>query len=288
VERIQRLLDGASFDTAGLDYRFAGVWHSCVIARGPAAARAVRDLARVLNRELLSASPNSNLVWAWLGGAHPIAGTEIEHALHSGPTEGASLVLSEPAWSFGGWRVAHRQAQAALRIALGVPPQRCTRWADVAFIEPWLRDPALAQSFTSLMLGALGEMRDGGAMARLTLRAYFDAGCQNEAAALQLGINRSTLARRLSRIERQLGYPPWYRQGELKTALLVEARLAATTSDAPASPVISAPDLPARARSGTTAREHPMESPMRQQPLDRNHTATIATRPPHGGRNLRE
>jgi DNA-binding PucR family transcriptional regulator len=75
-------------------------------------------------------------------------------------------------------------------------------------------------------------MRDGGAMARVTLRAYFDAGCQNGAAALQLGIDRSTLARRLSRIERQLGYPPSYRQGELQTALLVEARLAATTFDA--------------------------------------------------------
>ena len=226
TDRVQQLLSGASFLTSGLEYRFHGTWHSCAIVQGGATEPVVRELARVLKRDLLAVPRCSHLVWAWFGGRHPLEAGELEAAARLRVADDLEIALGEPGQGLNGWRVTHRQAQAAFRVALA-EPKLCTKWADVAFVSPWLRDSALAHSFVDLMLSSLNHLRDGGANARVTLRAYFQVGCQNEAAALQLGIDRSSFAKRLRKIEGRLGYPPATRRGELETALMLETLLKA-------------------------------------------------------------
>ena len=46
---------------------------------------------------------------------------------------GVSSAIGEPGKGLDGWRLTHRQAQAAMRIALR-RPQRLTRYADVALL----------------------------------------------------------------------------------------------------------------------------------------------------------
>jgi hypothetical protein len=231
-QRIQQLLSGASFVTSGLDYQFHGTWHSCAIAQGGAAERAVREMAGVLKRDLLAVPRGSHLVWAWFGGRRPLQAGDLEAAARVRVADDLEIALGEPAQGLDGWRVTHRQAQAAFRVALA-EPKLCTKWADVGFVSPWLRDPALAHSFVNLMLSPLSLLRDGGASARVTLRAYFQVGCQNEAAALKLGIDRSSFSKRLARIDERLGYPPATRRGELETALLLETLLKSAAFSAP-------------------------------------------------------
>ena len=58
---------------------------------------------------------------------------------------GVSLAVGEPARGLAGWRQTHRQAQAALLVALR-RPRRLTRYADVALLAAALKDEALGQS----------------------------------------------------------------------------------------------------------------------------------------------
>ena len=224
AERVQSLLLGASFDTSGIDYEVEKAWHLCVIALGTTAERSLRRLAAELGRELLVVPRSSELVWAWLGGSHRLAPTRVESAARGTWAADVQLALSEPAQGLEGWRLAHRQAQAALRVALRDPKPR-TRYADVALVEFLLRDESLALSFLDMHLAPLNALKDGGLSARETLSAYFNCGHQVAAAAGRLKVHRSTLRKRLVTIESRLGHPLPARQAELEVALRLETLL---------------------------------------------------------------
>lgn len=225
AERVQSLLVGAAFDTSDLDYDFEDAWHICVIALGAKAERSLSRLATELGRQLLAVPRTSELVWAWLGGPHRTAPAKVENAARGSWAADVQLALSEPARGFEGWRLAHRQAQAALRVALRDPQPR-TRYADVALVEFLLHDEALALSFLEIHLAPLDMFKDRGVSARETLRAYFKCGHQVSAAAGGLKVHRSTLRKRLIDIEARLGYPLSARQAELEVALRLETLLA--------------------------------------------------------------
>jgi hypothetical protein len=220
AQRVARLLSGASRDTSGLDYRFDDAWHLCVVAMGAGAQQAVEDLAARLDRQLLVVSRGDEVVVAWLGGPWPLNSGEVEAA--SPDTLGISFTLGEPGAGLEGWRLSHRQAHAAHRVAL-LAPVPLTRYADVALLAAWVLDHELAQSFIDIYLAPLSEGRDGGAHARDTLLAYFAAGHQIAAAAARLGVDRGTLRKRLTAIEERLGYALHTRQPELEIAMRLAA-----------------------------------------------------------------
>ena len=74
---------------------------------------------------------------------------------------------------YEGWRLTHREAQAALLVAQH-SPQPLTRYLDVALEAAALQDDALADSLIERYLLPLDDMRIGGQAARRTLRALFD------------------------------------------------------------------------------------------------------------------
>ncbi len=229
AEQVQRLLAGAPVDAAQLGYDFDAL-HLGVIAMGPRAKEAVRAIAAGLDREPLSVTRSEETVWAWFAGQRPLLDAELERVISAGAPEGVSLAIGESAPGIEGWRLTHRQAQAAMLVALR-RPERLTRYADVALLAAVLRDRELAQSLRDIHLAPLDDHRNG-RVARETLRAYFAAGCNAATAAAALGVDRHTVQRRLHAIEERLGRLLHSCHAELEVALRLEELQDADRADA--------------------------------------------------------
>jgi DNA-binding PucR family transcriptional regulator len=106
-------------------------------------------------------------------------------------------------------------------------PRKLTRYADVALLTPWLADKGGARLLIDMYLSPLDRQRDGGEVLRGTLRAYFAAAHNVKASAATLGVDRSTVRRRVRTIEEGLGCSLQARQAELEVAMRLEELLAA-------------------------------------------------------------
>jgi hypothetical protein len=241
-ERVRALLAGERADAVGpeLGYELDG-WHLGVIARGPGRGEALRGLARSLDRRLLSVPHGEETAWAWLGGQDGLELTELERAVSElgrtravemdragAPGEGSgdwpvdvSFAVGEPARGLEGWRLTHRQAQAALAVALR-RPRRLTRYADVALLAAALGDDTLARSLLDMYISPLGDSRNGGQALRQTLRAYLAAERNVSSTAIVLAVARSTVENRLRTIEERLGRAPHTCLAELEVALRLD------------------------------------------------------------------
>ena len=219
-EHVRDLLDGSTADVGALGYDLDSV-HVGVIATGANAKAAVRDLSGGLDRQLLSVSCGDGMVWAWLGGRREFTPADLERVVAGKAFADASIAIGEPADGITGFRLTHRQAQAALWVAQR-KPQRLTRYADVALVAFALRDAALARSLVDIYLSPLGSQRDGGAVLRQTLRAYFLARHNASATAAALGVARHTVENRLRTIEQMLGHLLHTHRAELEVALRLE------------------------------------------------------------------
>jgi hypothetical protein len=221
-ERVSRLLDGGAPEHSEFDYEFAG-WHLGLIAGGRGALRVVQGLAAAVDRRLLSVAHGQERVWAWLGGGEPFAVDDVELLLApAGTAAGVGVVLAvgEPARGIQGWRLTHRQAQAALLVALrGPEPPRVTRYSEVALLAFALKDEALARSLVEIYLAPLDRQRDRGVLSRETLRAYFAAGRNASSAAAALNVTRHTVENRLRTVEESLGRSLATCLAELEVAL---------------------------------------------------------------------
>ena len=198
---VQRLLAGELLDTAELGYDL-DAWHLGVIATGVGAREVRRGIAAGADRQLLSVSHGEQTEWAWLGGQRRLADADLERVPPA--KEGVSLVIGEPGRGIDGWRLTHRQAQAALLVALN-RPRRLTRYAEEMLLAAALRDETLARSLTEIYLSPLAGQRDGGAVLRATLRAYFIAGRNATETGVSLGIVRQTVEQRLRTVDHVLG-----------------------------------------------------------------------------------
>jgi hypothetical protein len=228
-ELVQKLLAGEPVDLARLDYEF-DVWHLGVIATGTGAERAVRGLANGLGRQLLAVSCGEGTVWAWLGGHRKLAIKEIEHLLLASGITSVQLAIGELQRGIDGWRLTHREAQAALPVALN-KPQTLTRCADVPLEAALLRHKLLASLLVNNYLSPLNSQRDGGAVLRETLRAYFAKECNAAKASITLQVDRHTVGRRLHTIEEALGRLIPTCRAELEVALRLEELDDATDID---------------------------------------------------------
>jgi DNA-binding PucR family transcriptional regulator len=145
------------------------------------------------------------------------------------------LALGEPAWGIEGWRSTHRQAQAALAVALrrsgsgGV-----TRYADVALLAAALNDEALARALVGIYIAPLEDSRGGGPVLCETLRVYFASERNVSSAAAALGVARKTVDTRLRTIEKRLGRTLHPCPAELEVALALDE-----LAPAPGAPEIS-------------------------------------------------
>jgi hypothetical protein len=219
AERIERLLAGEPLDTTGIDYDFGG-HHLGAIAVGKDAERAIRGLTVAFDRRLLLVKPDEDQVWAWFGGRRELAPADLQTGLAQVPLTGVSLALGEANEGITGWRLTHRQAKAALPIA--IRSGKTVRYSEVALLAAVLRDDLLATSLREIYLKPIEQGRDGGEAARQTLLAYFAAERNVSSAAAGMGLSRRTVTNRLRAIERRLGQPLSAISAELEIALRLE------------------------------------------------------------------
>jgi len=219
AEMVQRLLAGGRGESTELGYDLAGR-HLGVIATGVGAAEALSSVARELGCALLCVGRGEHTAWGWFGRRGLDAG-EVERTLEAAEAGDVAIAVGEAGVGVEGWRLTHRQAQAALRVALH-DRRRLTRYADVALLAAVLHDEALSASIVNIYLSPLGDRQNGGAVLRDTLRAYLAAERNASSAASALGVTRHTVENRLRTIEEKLGQRLRIRQAELEVALRLE------------------------------------------------------------------
>jgi hypothetical protein len=221
AEKVQRLLAGdAPLDAAGLDYEM-DAWHLGLVLTGSRPDVAARTLAAGLNRQPLVVPRGQESAWAWLGGRHRLAVSEVERYLGAGILGEVKIAVGEPRRGLEGWRLTHHEARAAQQVMLR-RPQQLTRAGDVVLLAAVLRDELLAKSLHETYLAPLDAQGDAGVGLRETLRAYIDAGFNAAAAAAALGVDRHTVQRRLRKVEEALGRLLPTCSAEIEVALAIE------------------------------------------------------------------
>jgi hypothetical protein len=201
-----------------LDYDLDG-HHVGLMARGEGAHEVMRELAKTLDRRLLAGRLEEEPVWAcWLGGRSPLEAEQALQALGEVALDQMVVAVGEPGEGLSGWRLSHRQAKAALPIAQR-RGQHIVRYADVAVLASILRDDLGTISLRQLYLEPLESGRDGGKVARETLRAYFATERNISSTAAALGVDRRTVTNRIRAIEELFGRPLSDFATDLETAL---------------------------------------------------------------------
>jgi hypothetical protein len=220
AEHVKRLLAGELLDISEIAYEFDG-YHLGFVATGADITGGLKALARSLDCRLLYVQAEERTWWVWLGGRRPPDPVKVQSLISSSRPSSAAIALGEPGEGLAGWRLSHRQAHAALPIALRFP-ERLVRYSEVALLASVLRDDLLATSLHHLYIEPLRGERDGGRMARETLRAYYAADRNVSSAAAALGVNRHTVAGRLRAIEERLGFSPYSCAADIETALQLD------------------------------------------------------------------
>jgi hypothetical protein len=205
-ECVKSLLAGELVDYSELGYDL-DAQHLALMFKGEGAEELMRGLASTLDRRLLAVQREEELKWAcWLGGTRPLAVEKALGALADLVPDGVFVSVGEPAEGLSGWRFSHRQAKAALPVAER-KGRRVVRYADVAVLASILRDDLLVTSLRQLYLTPLEGARDGGKVARETLRAYFEAERNVSSTAAALRVDRHTVRNRLRAIEELIDRP---------------------------------------------------------------------------------
>jgi hypothetical protein len=220
-ECVKGLLAGELVDHSELGYDL-DAHHLALMAKGEGAPEAMRALAAKLDRRLLAVCREEEPVWAcWLGGRSPLGAEQALRAFGEISPDGAFVTVGEPSQGLAGWRLSHRQAKAALPVAER-RGQATLRYADVALLASVLHDDLAATSLRQLYLEPLESARDGGKVARATLRAYFATERNISSTAAVLGVDRRTVTNRLHGVEDLFGRPLKDFATELETALQLD------------------------------------------------------------------
>jgi len=230
TELVECLLAGKPVDGAALDYDFNAA-HVGLLASGPQASEAIRQLARELDCRLLLIRPDRETSWAWLGRRlDHVDAAAISRAASTWPP-GYALAIGERGEGIGGWRRTHRQAAAALPLARPAS-NPVVRYGEVAMLASVLQDDLLATSLRQLFIDPLEFGCRDGELARRTLRAYLEADRNVSSAAASLGIKRHTVTSRLREVESAIGRPLNECAAELELALDLSELLQDTRNSA--------------------------------------------------------
>jgi len=218
---VKALLAGELVDRSELGYDL-DAHHLALMAKGEGAEELMLAVAEELDRRLLAVQREEEpIVACWLGGMRPLAATEAVAAVAATAPERVFVTIGEPGEGLEGWRFSHQQAKAALPVAER-QGTAVLRYADVAVIASINQDDLLATSLRRLYLAPLERMRDGGKVARQTLRAYFDAERNISSTAAALAVDRRTVRNRLRGIEELLGRPLTGSLADLEIALRLD------------------------------------------------------------------
>jgi DNA-binding PucR family transcriptional regulator len=208
-EIVRRLLACEHVEPARLvelRYDIHASWHLGLVATGARAEVVVGTLKSSLSQGLLVVPQDDGIIWVWFARSRKPAVAEIERMLPAGEQPGVSVAIGEPGQGIDGWRQTHREAQAALLVAL-CEPQRFARYADCHFLAAARQIDTLANALQQKYLTPLRGERDGGATLRKTLRAWVDTEGHASSAAKTLKVDRHTVENHIRTVEKLTGSP---------------------------------------------------------------------------------
>lgn len=223
--QVLRLLAGDEVDTAWFNYDLEGN-HLAAIGQGSGATKAVRRLAQMLDFRHLLIEHSDETVWLWLGDGQPIDISRVLRFAEKGWPSSLVLAFGESALGPEGWRLSHRQARAALPMAVR-SGTTVVRYVDVALLASVISDDLLAASLKELYLAPLEKERDQGELLRKTLRTYFACDRNVSATAASLGVNRRTVASRLQVAKAKLNRSPNADLAPIEIALQLDQHIKA-------------------------------------------------------------
>jgi hypothetical protein len=219
IRQIRELLEGERVDTTQFNYDFGG-FHIGLVARGPDSATAIRGLAQALDCVPLIVDPPDSPLWAWLGRRAPPDISRVEKLISKRWPSKSSIAIGEIGGNLAGWRLSHHQAKAG--FVLNAKRNSCFfRYGDDPLLATLISNPLLAESFRQMYISPLMAVSDG-AKFRETLRAFFAANRNRASAAVVLGVKRQTVAYRLKRAEKVIGYTVAERAAEIGVALRLD------------------------------------------------------------------
>jgi DNA-binding PucR family transcriptional regulator len=225
---VRDLLDGETVEASQLGYELERD-HLAVVAWGQNAERAALALREATGLSLLAISGTHPTSWGWLGGTE-IESRHLKAVRELSLPQGARIALGEPARGIEGFRLSHRQAMSAYRIARDTAAP-VTAYADVTLLALTLQDAELARDFVIRELGPLVEPDPRSELLRETLGAYFAAGENAASAAAVLGVHDRTVLYRLRSIEDRIGRPISARRDEIAVALRLAPLVLGETAD---------------------------------------------------------
>ena len=220
-ECVKQLLAGELADHSELGYDLEA-HHLAIVVKGEGGDEVIRELAARLGRRLLAVRHEEEPLWAcWLGGRSQLTAEQVLRALGDCLPAGVIVAVGEAGEGLGGWRFSHRQAKAALPVAER-RGEAVLGYGEVALLATILGDELIATSLRQLYLAPLERARDGGAVAKRTLRAYFAAERNVSSTAAALGVDRRTVTNRIHVIEGLLGRPLQAAAADLEIALRLD------------------------------------------------------------------
>ncbi|HMI81227.1 MAG TPA: helix-turn-helix domain-containing protein [Solirubrobacterales bacterium] len=215
---VRALIDCAPVATDGIPYDFDGT-HVGLVAAGTGAQRAVRILAAELGCDHLCLPRPHGVVWAWLqvGGLFETKDLPDANRIE----RGVRIAVGEEADGRLGFRATHRQAQAAMQVAVW-QRQPITRYRDVLLLVPAIQDASCRDALISVYLEPLERAPEKNPTLKETLEAYFDSERNTSATAALLRVDRRTATSRLRAVEERLGFPIYAHTAELEIALRLD------------------------------------------------------------------
>lgn len=235
LEAVEALLSERAADVDGLERRLGYdlrrrhlgfvVWTDpdepaadapALVRRGAAADRLAAALG--LGRPLLVPLDGS-LTAGWVG--VPDGKVSPPARLEDDGAAGAKIALGTAAASVDGFRLSHRQAMQARRVAelTGAGAGSVTSYPDIALVALASHDQPQARAFVAAELGLLAAADKQTAKLASTLLVYLQEGMSPRRVARRLRIHENTVANRVRAAEQLLGHPIGERTAELEVAL---------------------------------------------------------------------
>lgn len=212
---VRDILDGMPVDTSLVTHNLRGM-QLAVIGWGLAPHKTVQSWAESLGCSVLSVPGTGDAVFAWFEGDSDRLAAVISRSLT--PPPDTYVAVGTPAPGIEGFRMSHRQALEAYRVAR-VKARPVTTYRDVALEALVVHELQAARDFVAYELGPISGNDHRDSVLRETLRAYFQTGQNASSAAHVLGVHERTVAYRLRSVEERIGAPVGSRRDELSVAL---------------------------------------------------------------------
>jgi hypothetical protein len=205
----------AGDDGAQLDYPLTGD-HIALVTRAARAEPAIAAAASALGVQHIAVRAADGHCWAWVATCD-LAELAARLTAGSGTRElDAPVGVGGP----GGFRLAHRQAHLAERVAR--VPGELVELRSVALEALVLGDQRTAWEVARAELGPLAGPDPRAVRLRATLDAWFRSRERLSEAAATLEVAPRTVTYRLRAAETLLGHPIAHRRAELEAALRVQ------------------------------------------------------------------